>query len=293
MYKRQIKGIDFYNYAKEIIAQCDHIDFKLGDVGVVRDQEQDVSVQIDSEKYTANYVFDSIVRKFPEEDKFFVWQHFLGWEIEVSSGDFDPDIATFMDFRIEQKGEVRFVYVLPWTKNRALVEATLFSKNICESDVYEEILMDYMSSYLPHMQYKVLEKEIGAIPMTTMPFSKGSKRVIPIGTNNGTVKPSSGYAFVRIQEECDELIRRIDKGVYKRVKRSRKFKAYDRTLLNVILTDKVSGQSAFGEMFRNNDPTKILKFLNEKTSLIEEAGFFKTLPIWPFTRAFVQELGSF
>jgi len=131
--------------------------------------------------------------------------------------------------------------------------------------------------------------ELGAIPMTTSSFSQGDKRIIPIGTNNGTVKPSSGYAFIRIQEESDQLVANIERGIFEPIKRKARFSAYDKTLLNVLVTNKVSGQRVFGDMFRYNDPSLIFKFLDEKTSLVEEAGFFKTLPILPFTRAFIEE----
>ncbi|NDA64318.1 MAG: lycopene cyclase, partial [Chitinophagia bacterium] len=49
-------------------------------------------------------------------------QHFKGWMIETSEDCFDPDKATFMDFRVSQQSGTTFVYVLPVTNRRALVE---------------------------------------------------------------------------------------------------------------------------------------------------------------------------
>lgn len=284
-----IRGIDFYRHAFDIIGEAQHITFLQGDVDAIGSDDDGVWVSTGGRTISAAYVFDSIVRKFPEGDKLFVWQHFMGWEITCDQPVFDDEVATFMDFRIDQADDTRFVYVLPFSRQKALVEATLFSKEIAEEHTYEEILGRYLKTHYPDTAYKIDNVEIGAIPMTTGAFGEGGKRIIPIGTNNGTVKASSGYAFTRIQEECDELVAHIDRGIYTPIKRKKRFLAYDRTLLNILITHKLKGDAVFAEMFRHNDPRLILKFLDERTSLWEEIQFFKTLPIWPFTKAFVIE----
>ncbi|MEL6390081.1 MAG: lycopene cyclase family protein, partial [Bacteroidota bacterium] len=192
-------------------------------------------------------------------------------------------------FRIDQAGEFRFVYVLPFSKKKALVEVTFFSKDICTEDVYEDILSDYMSTYYPHLKYRVTNREIGKIPMTTSPFSKQNGRIIPIGTNNATVKPSSGYAFVRIQNEVDEMAKLILEERPRAIGHRKKYIGYDKTLLNVLVTNKEEGKKIFSTMFRDNDPARVLKFLNEETSLIEEFSFFNSLPRWSFTKAWIEE----
>lgn len=283
-----IRGIDFYNHAKEIIASAGHIEWIKADISDVRDQGDHVIVSTTKEVFQASFVFDSVVRSFPEESKLFVWQHFLGWEVTLDHDHFDEDQATFMDFRMDQAGETRFVYVLPFSPRKALVEVTFFSKKIVEDDVYVDLLETYMDKYVSS-NYTIKATEKGAIPMTTEPFSKGSQRVIPIGTNNGTVKPSSGYAFTRIQNESDLLLDRIKEGKIRKVKPSQKFLAYDRTLLNVLITKKESGAKVFTTMFKRNPAERNFKFLNEETSLTEEVQIFWTLPKWPFLKAFIQE----
>jgi hypothetical protein len=51
-------------------------------------------------------------------------QRFLGWEVEVDSPVFDPSILTLMDFRPGDEGAVCFMYVLPFSPTRALLEHT-------------------------------------------------------------------------------------------------------------------------------------------------------------------------
>ena len=53
-----------------------------------------------------------------------------------------------MDFRVEQNKGTSFVYVLPITKNKALIEYTLFSENILQQHEYDASLENYIHSYL-------------------------------------------------------------------------------------------------------------------------------------------------
>ena len=43
-----------------------------------------------------------------------------------------------MDFSVPQKGNTRFMYVLPISATEALVEYTLFSEHLLEKTAYEE-----------------------------------------------------------------------------------------------------------------------------------------------------------
>ena len=283
-----IHGVDFYQFVLDKINASDHIHFLNAEIYDQKEVADTVVITTSEGEFQAQYCFDSIVRSFPENKKLFVWQHFLGWEVEYDKDTFNDDVATFMDFRIEQNGETIFVYVLPFSKTSALVEATFFSKEILKPKVYEDILDPYVKTYFGS-NFQIINKEAGAIPMTTEPFSKGSKRIIPIGTNNGTVKPSTGYAFTRIQKECNHLIEGIKKRKIEKVQPRKRFLAYDRTLLNVLITGKESGQKVFTMLFKNNKFNKILKFLNEDTSIFEEIAIFNTLPFASFLRAFTKE----
>jgi len=76
-----------------------------------------------------------------------------------------------MDFSVEQKGNTRFMYVLPISKNEALIEYTLFSHNHLENLEYENEIQKYIQK-LGIETYKIVETEQGSIPMTCYPFWK-------------------------------------------------------------------------------------------------------------------------
>ena len=63
-----------------------------------------------------------------------------------------------MDFSVEQKGNTRFMYVLPTSKTEALLEYTLFSKSLLETKEYESEIEIYLKK-LGVTNYKIVEKK--------------------------------------------------------------------------------------------------------------------------------------
>ena len=81
-------------------------------------------------------------------------QHFIGWFIKTKVDTFDDTTATFMDFSVPQKGNTRFMYVLPMDKQTALFEYTLFSKE--RLLLYADPINIYSQQYLYHCMPPVL-----------------------------------------------------------------------------------------------------------------------------------------
>jgi lycopene beta-cyclase len=197
-----------------------------------------------------------------------------------------------MDFRIEQNGETRFFYVLPKDEHTALVEIAIFSSNIPEPSFYDPYLIDYIDEYVRCKKYEIIEEELNAIPMTDFNFSsKQSSRIINIGTNGGSVKGSSGYAYKYIQKETDRIVNHIIHNKIQKYKPLKnRYKFYDSIFLNAILTGKTSGETVFGKLFKKLDPQLIFRFLDEEASFFDDLRVFTAPPTLPFTKAFVEEV---
>jgi lycopene beta-cyclase len=108
------------------------------------------------------------------------------------------------DFRTPQDGAMRFMYILPFSPTRALVEYTLFSKNLLITGEYDAGLLHYIPDHLHlcNAEYKIVDVEDGIIPMTDYPFiRKLGKHILATGTKGGLIKPSMGYAFLRMQKD--------------------------------------------------------------------------------------------
>ena len=52
-----------------------------------------------------------------------------------------------MDFSVAQKGNTRFMYVLPTSENEALLEYTLFSKDLLLKEEYEVEIQHYIQKF--------------------------------------------------------------------------------------------------------------------------------------------------
>lgn len=63
------------------------------------------------------------------------------------------------------------MYVLPITKNEALIEYTLFSTELLKQEEYESEIKNYIEN-LGIKNFEITEKEQGSIPMTCYPFWK-------------------------------------------------------------------------------------------------------------------------
>lgn len=294
-YYKMIRSIDFYNYVADEVKKHQNIILKYGNVEAVGNEGNKGLVIVDKDKYTADYVFNSILFGRPQipSNKHYLLQHFKGFTIETTNPVFNPSVATLMDFRVSQYYGTTFVYVLPVAENRALVEYTLFTKKLLIESEYTSELHNYISSYLHIKDYNIAEREFGVIPMTNIEFVKRIGRVINIGTAGGQTKGSTGYTFQFIQKHSEKLISEILKYGYPKNEESlfeKRFKIYDSTLLNILSNNKLLGDKIFSDLFSKNPVDRVLRFLDNESTLEDEINLMGTLPMNVFTKAFFKEI---
>lgn len=309
-----VRGQDFYQWAhgelarrpniRRIQANIERIDATLG------------RVYTDHGVFTGNLVFNSAFTKtrvlpaaspdYPEPPLSaapealrrkltgHLLQHFCGWIIETETPVFDPACMTFMDFRPQQHGETRFVYVLPFTDKRALVEFTLFSPALLARGAYDEDLRSYLSRHLNIRDFRVVETEFGVIPMTDFRFPHRQEgRVIHIGTAGGFVKASSGYAFKRTQRKIwafvDDWARtgRPNPAV---LRSPYVFRAFDSIFLRVLRNNNALGGLIFKCLFEKLPAALVFRFLDEDSTFVETLRLVSAPPPAPFLGAFFQQL---
>lgn len=291
----KIRGIDFYNYTLDKLNDAPNITFLKDEVTGMNISATKSSVQTaNAGSFTCDWVFNSILKVDIDKSKYnYVDQHFKGWVIETTEDRFDDSVATFMDFTIEQKDECRFMYVLPTSKRSALVEVAIFSNNILSSEEYDFILKKYINEDLGIVTYEIKETEFGVIPMTTYPFEKANKNGLThIGTAGSAAKASTGYAFLHIQDQIDHLINKIksnQKPGFEHGYYSNKYRWYDDVLLNVLLNNRATLGSVFGDMFKKLPTPLMLKFLANKTTHLEDLRILSKPKYLPFMKAAINE----
>lgn len=291
----QIRGLDFYNFVFEAISKQENITFLNEKVTDINELETHVFIGTEENRYTCDYLFNSIYTKaFAERQTKYpvLQQHFVGWFVKTETEIFNPEEATFMDFSVQQRGNTRFMYVLPNSKTEALVEYTLFSENLLSKEEYEKEIEIYLKK-LGVSQYKIQEKEQGSIPMTCYPFWKrNTKKVLNIGTAGGWTKASTGYTFKNSDKKSSELVNFLQGSNFKMKdfhKKSR-FWYYDLLLLDILYRHNELGSPIFSSLFKKGNPVLIFKFLDEETNLIEDLEVILKCPKMPFIKALFSTL---
>ncbi len=284
---KMIQGLDFYNLVFELISKENNITFLNEKVTDINELENHVYVATENNSFSCDQVFNSIYNK-PVQSKFpILQQHFIGWRIKSEEAVFNPEQATFMDFSVAQKGNTRFMYVLPTSKTEALIEYTLFSHSLLAKEEYEKAIEAYIEK-LGIQQYKITEKEQGSIPMTCYPFwKKNSKRVLNIGTAGGWTKASTGYTFKNTDKQSSRLVNFLEnESDFRKFHRKNKFWFYDLLLLDILDRQNRLGAAIFSSMFKKGNPALIFKFLDEETSLMEDIKVILKCPKTLFIKAF-------
>jgi lycopene beta-cyclase len=287
---KMIRGIDFYRHCHELISAYPNVEICLGELKSIQHTDKGVEAIVGDEAYQAQYVFSSILLTQPPlgEDQYNLLQHFKGWVIETEEPIFQSNEATLMDFRVTQEEGTTFVYVMPLSSTRALVEYTLFTQTTLSDDQYDEGLRRYIQDYLQTNDYRIVEEEFGVIPMTDLSFPEVQGNVIYIGTAGGQTKPSSGYTFRFIQKKADLIITRLLLGMHPHspVKTiEKRFKWFDQVLLHMLARKKMTGKKIFSLLFSRNKISTIFAFLDNETSIQQEMRIMNTLPQLPFMQA--------
>jgi len=290
-----IRGIDFYKYCFDTIRPHPNITWWRANVQSIKETPEGVRIAVEGEEerwYAGARAFSSLPARVTDQpNAIHLLQHFKGWVIRTEQPRFDSARATLMDFRISQQPGTAFVYVLPFSEQEALVEYTLFTPALLQSQQYEEGLRDYLQQYLHLDSYTVTAEEFGVIPMTNTRFPRRVNGVFQLGTAGGQTKASSGYTFRFIQKQSDELAAALLHGtpIDKIGTSAARFRFYDEVLLQVLHRQLYPGHRIFSRLFSRNAAAQVFRFLDNESKLPAELRLISSLPVWPFLKAALQK----
>lgn len=292
---KMIRSIDFYNHYLGRIKESSNITFVQEAMVDLNESASEVTVKTTNNTYSSKYIFNSLFdyKMATEQKKYPVLQqHFVGWVIKTEKPIFNANEVTYMDFSIPQKGNTRFMYVLPYSNDTALIEYTLFSEQLLPKGEYEAAIKEYLVARFQSDTYEIIEKEAGSIPMTAYDFREHhTKRIRYIGTAGGWAKPSTGYTLMSTANKIPKLIEHIKLGEpLQKMKLKNKFWFYDMLFLDVLHHNNGNGHAIFESIFKALKPQMVFKFLDEKTSLIEDIIYINTCPKTPFIKALLRRL---
>jgi lycopene beta-cyclase len=294
---KMIRSVGFYKALWGKLDTKSNFTFIRGKIETIQETQEGATVKTDQDQFTASKVFNSVLlsREFEQQDKFpLLQQHFVGWFIKTKQDHFDENMATFMDFRVPQHDNTRFMYLLPMTSNSALVEYTLFSENLLKPEEYEQELKAYLDKH-GIRDYTIEETEKGSIPMTSFDFGKNNTRnILNIGTAGGWTKASTGYTFMNTTKKTADLIIFLKKqDDLSTFNRKTKFWLYDLVLLDVLSQYNHLGAALFTRLFKKVKTQNILKFLDEETTILEDFQVILSMPTGLFTRVLLRRIFRF
>jgi lycopene beta-cyclase len=299
-----IHSADFYKHLKQELSGCSNIHWVFDKIIETTQQHECVTVAGLKYQWTTQKVFTAVAvnqspstpdyREHVSRKHIYLKQSFVGWRVQTQATVFNAEQMTLMDFNIPQQNHTQFLYVLPFTSNEALLELTRFGSEELTQQEAELELKRQMDAL--NCSYTIREVEIGCIPMSTVFDATRSHHpkdnsIIPIGTLAGAIKPTTGYGFKRMHTHAHAIAQAIlHNQPIPTTQRKRRFQLYDVLLLTILKKYPEKGKPIFEQLFKSQPLPRILKFLDEETSIREEILIFAKLPIPLFVRTLVNHL---
>jgi lycopene beta-cyclase len=287
-----VSSRDLYENVKKIaeFIKCEKIIAKVDDISLDEDGSY---VLIGDKKLRGSKIFDSRTPVYLEASvgEIHIYQSFVGWMVELSEEFKNPGAFRFMDFNIEQQRFTQFVYVLPFSNKKALIEVTRFGAEIINKVDAEVLLQAYIEKN--YGKFIKLDTEQGCIPMSNAQIKNDIlPEVTYLGSRNYNIKSSTGYAFKNMFYHGNKIAESIKKNesteVYNKYNSNvlkGRFTFYDGLLLDILKNRPNYGTQIFINLLKKVKIQIILKFLDEKTNLKEDISIFANLPWTPFIAA--------
>jgi lycopene beta-cyclase len=278
---KTMHGIDFYQFVQETLVKFPNVAFLQARVESIENTSNGAYIYAGDQKFLGEWVFDSRLKPFefkhkPNFGKQVLRQYFRGWVVETPEDTFDLECATLFDFRIPQENDMRFFYVLPFSKREALVEYVCLRRTD-----YEPIMKQYVEEVLKIKDYTAKPIEGGGILLTDRRFKrKIGAHIMSIGSAGGMIKPSSGYAFTRILKDTDAIVASlVQYGHPFKVPKVKPFYYFlDSQMIEAMNRFSGKMKAVFTGMFKYNPADHVFRFLDERASLWELAAMIISLP---------------
>ncbi|MGF1606148.1 MAG: lycopene cyclase family protein [Rhodothalassiaceae bacterium] len=271
----------FYTRCCQTLAAAPAATLSLGTtaVGATPLPDGRVRVETDQGSVTARYVIDTR----PPRRRPGFGQYFAGREIATSAPMFDRHCATLMAFRGPFRHAVEFVYVLPFAADRALVELTWFAATPPRPGQLDQRLGAEIDRLTNGYGGETIRREAGVIPMEPI-FAEHRPGMVAAGLGGGAARPSTGYAFQRIQAWADACAQalRSDGPPIGALPDPAPLRAMDTLFLRVLKRDLSRGPALYTSLFRHAAPGRLERFLSGSAAWTDKAAMARALPKAPF-----------
>jgi len=277
-----VRGSDFYAGAQSDIAESSRVELLLGvhaeDLTAV---PHGVRVHTSAGTLLARQVIDTRPRPAPA----MLYQSFVGVELERDQPlPFEPGEVTLMGSLAADTEGLSFVYTLPLSANRAIVEWTRFGT----APIPRHRLAGELDGVLDGLGLnggRRVRTEGGVLAMGLgRQSAPGIAGVVHAGNAGGALRAASGYGFLRIQrwaQLCaDRLLAGRDAVGHPAEPALRR--SFDRIFLQAVRAHPERTAEYFLALARGVPPAALVRFLSDGARAGDYARIISSLPWSPF-----------
>ena len=220
-------------------------------------------------------------------------QYFVGHEVQLDAAAFDAATVELMSFAVPRRDRIDFVYVLPFARDRALIEATSFAPAPPPRAELDALLADAVAARAGGRSVDVVRREAGFIPMqpgnARRAAATGHPGWVRAGIPGGAARPATGYAFQRIQHQTDRLAAALRAGATPQpvTLDGPVARGMDALFLKVLRRWPGLGPELFRQLFAHAPADRLERFLSGSTASQDRLAVVAALPPTPFLRALV------
>jgi lycopene beta-cyclase len=294
---QMIEASAFYKDARCVIDTSKSVQLRLGETVTAPAKWIDGRwyAHTATETISARHVVDTRPARIPKSGDALLWQSFLGDVITCEQPTFDPNAVGLMHFvettAVREIGGVMFTYVLPFSSQRALVETTVFGPHPLNAEALTQHQARAVENYCANKAHHVERTESGILPMgMNIQFSESRPNYIHAGLMSGGARPSTGYAFQRIQQwakACTESLK-TGRGVIGHAPDAAMQRGMDRLFLRVIRNYPQRAPDMFLRMFGDKTFAHVIRFLSDEGTFADRWALMIALPPAPFLRTLLR-----
>ena len=279
----------FYSASLSAISMAKNISLKLN--AAVRRDPRKIGgfweVETNAGVFSGRAIVDTRPQQLPARGGALLWQSFYGQEIECDKPVFDPSCMDLMNFLPSDHRCIPFVYVLPTSPTRALVELTVFGIDPLQPEDLSFKLDAAIAQRTKNGSFRVMRSERGVLPMGLRAHPvPADHSYVRVGVMAGGARPSTGFAFQRIQRWADACATSILGGVLplRHARDPAVLQMMDDLFLKVLRANPENAGDIFCSLFGNVDTSRVIRFLNGEGSWLDHAAVISALPFSPFIK---------
>ena len=240
----------------------------------VKKNQDGWEIKLKNKKILLKNVIDSRPNKIFDDKYPSLKQVFVGSEIISNQNIFDENVVTLMDFS-ESNKNVIFTYILPFSKNKALIETTFFSSEIN----FKQVEKIHNLTLKKFDVKEITRREQAVLPMSPYMDRKMEEQYFRIGNFGGASRPASGYAFTRIALWADQ-IKTKKEFCYDMIHHKENYLTnwLDKIFLSVLRSNPKKAPEIFKVFFTKVPISSVIRFLSDQSRLVDYFVIILKLP---------------